>query len=170
MHSPHPFSAGLGASMTCRIMHRPALFSSSTAPPPLLVSLSDLLPVSSKLEKLADTFPDQEEHAHDLPGPASGPLLPQRRLPLRGVHPHRLVPTRPPLLHHQAVSVYQHATSLAFCPPPPVSAGRNAPLYPPAFGIIFGPSVDSFGLLVDSIIDVVGAVYALHFLGVIERV
>lgn len=58
------------------------------------------------LRARADRVPDPQGDAHALSGDADRAALPQHQVPVRGVHPPRLVPPRQLLLHHQAVSAW----------------------------------------------------------------
>ena len=49
-------------------------------------------------------LPVKKESAHAIPANEHRPLLPQRRVPLRGVHHRRVVHPGPHILHHQTVS------------------------------------------------------------------
>lgn len=54
--------------------------------------------------RIADVLSVQERLAPSVSAVVGGIMLPQRDLPLRGLHPHRLVCPRPLLLHDETVS------------------------------------------------------------------
>lgn len=76
------------------------------AKPPRLTYPPDfLLTCAVSSPESADVLPVQEEPAHAVPTDDHRPLLPQRCIPLRGVHPRRMVHPRPCVLYHHTVSV-----------------------------------------------------------------